>query len=308
MPHSIAVIIPTYRRWPHLCNTMRDLNRQTIQPDEIVIVDQTPGDEIPPGQPKSLIEGSTVPINYIYQDRPRVYEARNRAAHAASAEILLYIDDDVVIRPEFVERHLTHYSDDAVHAVVGPAVKEGGKLRPAPDAFCRMPPEVQAYLSAVQFPEPIRNVGCMHAGNFSIRRPVLADLGGWDEHVITYGDRDLGIRMARRGYRIDYDPKAHLVHLAAPMGGTKIADPRSPWRSHQRCISIHMLAWRHLWRHPIMFARYGLFRAARFSFLLRRNAIRPWRWPIEIGGYVLALWLGLTWALRGPKCSFNLKS
>jgi len=306
---SLAAIIPTFRRWQYLQNTVRDLNQQTRPPDEIVIVDQTPRQEVPEGEPHNLISSSPVPINYIVQERPRVYEARNRAGCAAECRILLYLDDDVVLPPDVVRRHLSHYSDSSVHAVVGPALRPGTEtLYPPTEGFSQLAPEVQAYRSSGQFSEPMSSVGFMHAGNFSIRRQVLAEIGGWDERVITYGDRDLGIRLARQGYRIDYDPKASLAHLAAPVGGTRLSDPRSPWSSWERCVSIHLLAWRHLWRHPLLFVRCGLFRAARFSFLLRRNAVRPWRWPRETCGYTVALVAGLVFAMSKPKCSFRLRT
>ena len=305
---TIAAIIPTYRRDNYCLATVEALLEQTRVPDEIIVVDQTPAqDQDPEARQvlRSLVERAGVKL--VRQDRPRVYEARNRAAHVANSRILLYLDDDVVLPHQLVEHHLAHYFDTSVDAVVGPAPKPGTEaLYPVPDGFDQLTPEVQAYRGSIQFLEPITSVGCIHAGNFSIRRRVLAEVGGWDECIITYGDRDLGIRLARKGYRIDYDPVASLIHLAAPAGGTRLSDHRAPWNSWQRCVSLHMLAWRHLWRHPVMFAKYGLFRAARFSFLLRHNAVRPWRWPAELAGYLLGMFIGLKGAIRGPQCSFPL--
>lgn len=306
---TVAAIIPTYRRWPYMLATVKMLLTQSRPPDEIIIVDQTELLEIPAESQCELNQLKKVhqSINYLRQENPRVYEARNRAAHAAQSDILLYLDDDVVITGAFVERHLAHYADRNVHAVVGPALKSSADmLKSVPPGFLDDPPEIQAFKAAVRFDVLLENIGCMHAGNFSIRSAVLAALGGWDEQIITYGDRDLGIRLKKAGFRMDYDPDAGLVHLAVPLGGTRLSDGRSAWNSWQRCVSIHMLAWRHLWRHPWYFVKYGLVRAARFTFLLRRNAIRPWLWPGEVLGYFAGMIMGFIYALKGPDCSFDL--
>lgn len=304
-PGLVSVIIPTYRRWSFLESTVADFNQQTWLPDEIIIVDQSPPADIPQGQPDRLVSASRAKVRYVRQTRPRVYEARNRAAEIAEGEILIYVDDDVRVEAQYVEAHMVNYRDPSVHAVVGAIQPQHPQpTAPVPEGFSTLPPEVQAYLYSERFCQRLERVGFMWAGNFSVRKDVLAAVGGWDEHILTYGDRDLGIRLAKAGYRIDYDPQASLIHVGAKVGGTRLSDESSPWSAWERCVSIHLLAWRHLSQHPLLFLKFGLFRAARFSFLLRRNALRPWRWPVEVIGYTKAFVVARKWAKDGVKCSF----
>jgi len=57
-----------------------------------------------------------------------------------------------------------------------------------------------------------------------------------------------------------------------------------------------------------MFVRYGLYTAARFSFLLKRNFIRPQCWPRELAGYLKAMVIARRWAKEGVKSPFVPKA
>ena len=140
------------------------------------------------------------------------------------------------------------------------------------------------------------------AGHFCVRRRVLADIGGWDEHILTYGDKDMGLRLYAAGRNVVYDPSPTLTHLAAAVGGTRLTDPRAPWPAWQRAVSVHYLALRHL--RGTDFWRYGMIRAAQHTFLLRRNAVRPWRWLPELWGYTKGLAVAWRWSHHGVLSSF----
>jgi hypothetical protein len=62
-------------------------------------------------------------------------------------------------------------------------------------------------------------------GNFSIRRALLLQIGGFDERFGRAEDKDLGIRLYRAGAVIMYDHEPLFVHIRAS-GGTR--NLRSP--------------------------------------------------------------------------------
>jgi GT2 family glycosyltransferase len=309
MKNRIAAIIPTFRRDKYLIDTINYLLEQTRRPDEIVVIDQTDENERTDVHRKELQEMAKLStVTIVRQKDAHVYQARNRAAYTAHSEILLYLDDDIVPHKDLVKTHAEKYKDQNVEAVVGSIVKNfEDKMRDMPEKFPEMPPEKQAFLYRENWSKSIEKVGFMYAGNFSIRKKILADAGGWDEHIITYGDRELGIRLAKNGKRIDYEPKAKIVHLAAPTGGTRLSQEKVTWNSWQRCISVHLLAWRYLGKRPFMFAKYGLWRSARMSFLLKKNVQDPRTWTSEVLGWTKGLIKGRRWAKEGIKCTFDLK-
>jgi GT2 family glycosyltransferase len=103
---KISVIIPTKNRADDLLRTLESLARQTHQPDEIIVVDQS---STPPFHSK------TVPLsmNYIYDPHiSGLTEARNLAMDRATGDVLLFLDDDVLLEPQYVEEILLAYSPD----------------------------------------------------------------------------------------------------------------------------------------------------------------------------------------------------
>jgi GT2 family glycosyltransferase len=303
---TIAAIIPTYRRDGYLINTIKGMLSQTRVPDEVIVLDQTPREEHAPETMKFLKHhDSKGNIRLVTLDRPGVYPARNVAAKIANSDILLYLDDDITSVDCLVENHLRHFANPDVSAVAGSILhNQKEDMIPIPVEFIKAPHLVQAFTYSSRFNQPLQNIGFMYAGNFSIRRDVFFKIGGWDEHILTYGDRDLGLRLCAMGYRMDYDPEAKIVHHVAPMGGSRSSDPNNTMPSWQRCVSFHYLAWRHL--YGWMFVKYGLCRAARASFLLKRNFLRPHVLPREIIGFVKGAIIAKRWARDGVKSPFSI--
>ena len=78
------------------------------------------------------------------------------------------------------------------------------------------------------------------------RRSVLEELGAWDAHNVTE-DADLGIRIARRGYRTEILPT--VTHEEANCRTVPWIKQRSRWlKGYAMTWVVHMRAPRTLWR------------------------------------------------------------
>ncbi len=301
---TVAAIIPTYRRWPCLLATVKMLLAQTRVPDEIIIVDQTDSADIPDDLRTELqrLEDSHRFIRYVRQEEALVYRARNLALRHATSDCLLYLDDDIEIDDDFVANHMMVAAETGADAVVGlittPAI--GLAWVPAPPR--NLSPVEYAFRFNPRVATRVEGISHTVAGNLLIKRAVLVAVGGWDENIATYGDKDLGLRLVAAGYRIVYDPAPKMTHLQAPVGGTRLTDAKAPWPGWQRCASIHYLAFRHM--RGRLFVKHGLLRAARHSFLLRQNAIRPWCWLPEFWGWLKGMRMAYQWAKTGPALPF----
>lgn len=301
---KIAAVIPTFRRWPYMLNAVEELLAQTRVPDEIIIIDQTTPADIKRSERLRLEEITSVHscVRYLLQWPPAVSKARNKAVLETGCDVLLYLDDDIIPCSDLVRNHIRHYENPRIDAVTGAGCGSGSRWIVPPRDFIERSVVQQAYTYNGMFSIPMQRISFMYGGNFSVRRSVLVSVSGWDEHILNYGDRDLGIRLAGAGHRIDYDPEALIFHISAPLGGTRVSDPRSPVQGWKRCVSIFYLAFRHL--EGPMFIKYGLYRAARFSILLRQNALRPWRWPLEAAGFIKAALVAKKWAQAGLASPF----
>lgn len=310
---NVSVIIPTFRRGEVLLQTIEDLLKQDISCFEIVVVDQTPPCEHPSQVSKKLSElAAAGKIRWLTLSVPRVYAARNYAAAHSCGRILLFLDDDVRLFPGFVRSHLINYDDPSIDAVAGcglAGATDMGEIPSKPvsrfdptfeQRLGHAPAEIQAYCIRLAPRNRVRGISWCAAGNFSVRRQAFEAVNGWDEHILNYGDRDMAVRLSKAGFRIDFDPDAPIWHLTYPTGGARMSDRRNPLRSWERCVSIFYGGWRHLGRYPKAFITFTIFHAARFSFLSKRNALRPWRWVPEVLGFCWACIRAKRWADCGP--------
>src|SRR5262245_56319539 len=115
----VSVVVPTYRRFEPLLNTLRDLLAQDYPGLEIVVADQNP--QWPAElQPQRIAFQNNPNMRWLSLEVPGVVAARNEAVRVSRGEILLFVDDDVEIRdPQFIRHHAQNYRDPEVSAVAG---------------------------------------------------------------------------------------------------------------------------------------------------------------------------------------------
>jgi len=102
---SLSAIIPTKNRARDLEATIESLVTQTRLPDELIVVDQSPE--------RSFTKPIPIPLRYIHD--PKIggeAEAKNVGMDTAKSDIWLFLDDDVVLEPKFVEELLAAYSPE----------------------------------------------------------------------------------------------------------------------------------------------------------------------------------------------------
>jgi len=113
---EISVIIPTYYRQFDLSELFESILRQTVNPVEVVVVDDTPNDTI-----KIVCEGYESNFEKIKTDLKYIKNPRQRSAAVArnfgvenvSGELLLFLDSDVILYPEFIEKILEVFNDNS---------------------------------------------------------------------------------------------------------------------------------------------------------------------------------------------------
>lgn len=106
---KVSVIIPTYERLDDLTNLFESLLKQTIQPFEVIIVDDTPSQHIENLCKKFSSKFESIGINlwYIKNQRYRsAAVARNIGAKKAREEYLLFLDSDVILYDDYIENVL----------------------------------------------------------------------------------------------------------------------------------------------------------------------------------------------------------
>jgi len=106
MSERIAVIIPAYQSADTITETLTTLFAQTRLPDEVVIVDDGSTDDL-----QGRIQPWNDQLKYIRQENAGAPTARNRGAAETTSELLLFLDADVSLRPEALEKMLSALRD-----------------------------------------------------------------------------------------------------------------------------------------------------------------------------------------------------
>jgi glycosyltransferase involved in cell wall biosynthesis len=138
--------------------------------------------------------------HYVYVEEPNRGKARNAGIALASGDHVLFVDDDVVLPPDFLAAHARAHAADGPLAVSGPIVN-------VPSAADRPTPNAANYSRAFF-------VTC----NVSVPTAELRAVGGFDESFDLYGweDTDLGVRLRERGVTRAFAWDAYLWHIKPP--------------------------------------------------------------------------------------------
>lgn len=260
---SVSVIVPTYYRYDYLGDVLEVLCRQTHPPHEVIVPDQTPSAERPRGFYDRYVD--RIPLQVVYMDKPSLTAPRNVAAKMATAEILLFLDDDTVIPEHLIEAHLRVMERENVDVVNGAVSLSTSLPEEYPWDVTIMDP-VRYFLAAPNY----RWNGMMisvSSCNFSIKRDTFHHVGGFDENLPRMVDFELGYRLFRSGAKIYFSHEPFARHLRAPGGQRK--NPQN----HSRVVAGLYIHKKHF---PGWITTQWVLKYLTGAFVRRRNIIEPW--------------------------------
>lgn len=216
---AISLVIPTLNRPEYLLSCINDLLNQTVKDFEILVIDQS-DIEI---HNELVSKINDLRVKFIYLKERSASKARNLGIKNAAAEVILFLDDDIIINNrDFVKNHLKHYTNPATIGVSGAILNKENDFR-----------QVRSRLShsidygwlffPINYAYPCK-VGNAWAGNMSFRTKYTKEVGGMDERYAKGAFReesDFCTRIVRRFGALEFDPQAYLVHIGATKGGLR---------------------------------------------------------------------------------------
>jgi glycosyltransferase involved in cell wall biosynthesis len=216
VPPRVSVVVPTRGRAQLLKNCLQSLLAQDYPKDrfEIVIVEDGTNEA-----EKIVIEcinGSTVPVQYVWIPHSGLAVARNVGAEKSTGEIVAYIDDDALAVPRWLNLLV-----EALH--VDGAGGAGGRVSPDyPDNSLLSEVDADGQLKSSGNNSTlagIHEVAFVPGGNMAFWRRYLTEVNGFDGAYTKRGcwreETDLCVRLRRKGHRIFYTSAAEVAHRAA---------------------------------------------------------------------------------------------
>jgi mycofactocin glycosyltransferase len=202
----VSVIVPVKDRAEELRRCLESVRRLDYPAErvEVLVVDDGSTDDSA-AVARSL--GATVIASGGRGRGPAA--ARNRAASAASGELLAFLDSDCVASERWLVELVGAFTDPSVAAVGGRV--DGMRTSSSLDRYeaqmsslCLGGKERSAQLGSDTFYLP----SC----NLLVRRSAFVDVGGFREELHVAEDVDLSWRLRDRGNTIAYVPRGRVLH------------------------------------------------------------------------------------------------
>ncbi|NTW28249.1 MAG: glycosyltransferase [Coriobacteriia bacterium] len=180
MPLTLTVIVPALNEAQRLPKLLDQLSSQTQPPDQVVVADAGSTDgtrEVATAAGACVVDGGMPAVG------------RNAGARVATGDLLLFLDADVEINPNFISDAVAEFESRSLSAAtVHMSSMEAGARN---EFACEV---VNFYMDLMQYVAP-------HAPGFCILAPraVHEAIGGFDEEVVLAEDHDYVQRAAEHG-------------------------------------------------------------------------------------------------------------
>ena len=221
---EISIVIPTYNRRASLAKVLDALALQTLAPErfEVVVVSDGSSDgtneflaalALPSESGQRTADSgprSPLRISTLIQENQGVAVARNHGIQAAQADLILFLDDDVIPSPQLVAEHLAYPDRDAI--VLGPMLTpRDTRLAPWVLWEQRMLEKQYRDMLAGRWQPTARQ---FYTGNTSLYKRYLEQAGGFDPTFRRAEDVELAYRLKDQGCRFEFNPRAEAYHYA----------------------------------------------------------------------------------------------
>lgn len=205
MHGDISVVVCAFNRQEYMDGVFKTIAGQTLQPAEIIVVD----------------DGSTPPIEVPQNDKVRLIRldvnqgpamARNVGIREASGTYVAFLDSDDNWRPEKLDKQLAllSQSDDDVFGVFTAYQRRGRKMR----AGIVHTPQVDDWHHYF-----LMGVRSGPGSTLMLKRKLFFELDGFNPKFRRFEDWDWLIRVARRYRFLSIDePLADVVLSGKPNG------------------------------------------------------------------------------------------
>ncbi len=217
-PETVSVIICTARPNQALIQALNSVHKCSTQPHEIIVIDQS--DE-GTNEAEIIRNDFQQTVKWFKHRDKGLSKARNFAINVSSGSILAFTDDDAYVDEGWIDAIIESFNSPDFNTGIA-----GGKILPIyheRDPKWKTPKKWEFVLPAYEQGEILERYryGLPPGVNYSVKRTLFDELGGFDENIGVisgrktqiYGeDSDFTIRATNAGYHIVYNPRSIVYH------------------------------------------------------------------------------------------------
>jgi GT2 family glycosyltransferase/glycosyltransferase involved in cell wall biosynthesis len=250
----VAILIPTKNRWELLRQCVESLRATIREVDYDIVVIDHESDE--PATQRYL-QSISAQVKIVPYRGAFNFSAINNFAVASlegTYSHYLFCNNDVeAIAPGWLERMLELAQQPSIGAVGAKLYYSDRRSIQHAGVCVGAFGAAEHYGKWLRYPEePVEpgfaelllvshEVGAVTAACMLMRKDAFEAVGGFDESIaVGFGDVDLCLRIAQKGYRVVFCPYAQLVHHESATRGTSAEDP------HPHDSALYRLKWKDL--------------------------------------------------------------
>ena len=218
----ISVIICTYNRDKYIYNVLKSLALGTLEHSayEIILVDNNCTDNTRKEVDHFCNVFPQVSLRYFVETNQGLSHARNRGIKESKGDILVYVDDDATVNPEYLKTYAdwfeSHPETDAAGGPIIPHYETGSEPKWMTYFIKRL---LTGYLYFGDKAKPFPGDNYPGGGNAAYRSRVFEKVGIYNVELGRNGDslgggeeKDIFDKMKREGMQFVYLPDAILYH------------------------------------------------------------------------------------------------
>ena len=262
-PAGASIIVCTRNRAASLRDALASIcamDRDPAVATELIVVDNGSTDATADAV-ASIAGGASIPVKYLVEIRKGVSFARNRGLAAAHGELILFTDDDCIVRKDWLTTAIRLFASN-------PQGVFGGRVdlhNPAD-----LPITIKTSLRRDRVLSSHQVPGFLHGCNMVFSRAVLDRIGEFDTRfgpgspLHAAEDTDLVYRGFLAGFAVTYEPDLVVRHNHG----------RSTWAAFRRLAAGYKRANGAMAMKYLLAGDTGL---AKSVYWTMRSGVRNWR-------------------------------
>lgn len=233
---KVSIIVPVFNHWPVTKRCLAAIANCTTTSDyEVILADDASSD---------ATADAAAEVRGLRRIRNRrnlgFLENCNNAAKAARGQYLVFLNNDTLVQPGWLEALVSTTEADGSVGLVGPMfLNATGGLQEAGGIVWRD----GAGWNYGRHDDPrqpefnyLKDVDYVSGACVLVRRELWEKIGGFDTRFAPayYEDTDLAFQVREAGYKVKYQPRARVIHLEGVSHGSDPREGVKVWQSRNQ--------------------------------------------------------------------------